>query len=51
MGKARRRHIAAGLGVDYAHTPDALGNILRSLRPHVGRNTRSILGFLGRAAK
>jgi UDP-N-acetylmuramoyl-L-alanyl-D-glutamate--2,6-diaminopimelate ligase len=23
--------------VDYAHTPDALDNVLRSLRPHVGR--------------
>ena len=26
----------AAVYVDYAHTPDALGNVLRSVRPHVG---------------
>jgi UDP-N-acetylmuramoyl-L-alanyl-D-glutamate--2,6-diaminopimelate ligase len=26
----------AAIYVDYAHTPDALGNVLRSVRPHVG---------------
>jgi len=26
----------AAVYVDYAHTPDAIGNVLRSVRPHVG---------------
>ncbi|MBE0614195.1 MAG: UDP-N-acetylmuramoyl-L-alanyl-D-glutamate--2,6-diaminopimelate ligase [Burkholderiales bacterium] len=41
-----RLELAAVLGngaavyVDYAHTPDALDNVLRSVRPHVGPRTR-----------
>ena len=30
----------AAVYVDYAHTPDALANVLRSVRPHVGANAR-----------
>jgi len=30
----------AAVYVDYAHTPDALGNVLRSVRPHVGANDK-----------
>jgi UDP-N-acetylmuramoyl-L-alanyl-D-glutamate--2,6-diaminopimelate ligase len=41
-----RLELAAVLGngaavyVDYAHTPDALHNVLRSVRPHVGANAK-----------
>jgi UDP-N-acetylmuramoyl-L-alanyl-D-glutamate--2,6-diaminopimelate ligase len=31
--------------VDYAHTPDALKNILTALRPHAGENGRLIIVF------
>ena len=30
----------AAVYVDYAHTPDALGNVLRSVRPHVGAKAK-----------
>jgi len=30
----------AAVYVDYAHTPDALANVLRSVRPHVGAQAR-----------
>ena len=30
----------AAVYVDYAHTPDALGNVLRSVRPHVGAENK-----------
>jgi UDP-N-acetylmuramoyl-L-alanyl-D-glutamate--2,6-diaminopimelate ligase len=30
----------AAVYVDYAHTPDALANVLRSLRPHVGAKAK-----------
>jgi UDP-N-acetylmuramoyl-L-alanyl-D-glutamate--2,6-diaminopimelate ligase len=30
----------AAVYVDYAHTPDALNNVLRSLRPHVGAQAK-----------
>src|SRR3990170_8882981 len=35
----------AAVYVDYAHTPDALDNVLRSVRPHVGAKDRLHLLF------
>ncbi|MEE8660952.1 UDP-N-acetylmuramoyl-L-alanyl-D-glutamate--2,6-diaminopimelate ligase [Acetobacteraceae bacterium EV16G] len=40
-------HHGASIFVDYAHTPDALGHVLQSLRPHAQRRLTVVLGAGG----
>ncbi len=47
MELAARRASGAALYVDYAHTPDAVGAALRSLRPHVMGRVVAIVGAGG----
>ncbi len=48
----RLQHVAnttggAAVYVDYAHTPDALANVLKALRPHASRNLNVVFGCGG----
>ena len=45
MQKVAAHSTGAAVYVDYAHTPDALENVLRALRPHVGKGGRLIAVF------
>jgi len=42
-----RRLNGAPVYVDYAHTPDALANVLNALRPHAGRGLAVVFGCGG----
>ncbi len=44
---AARRRNGAPIYVDYAHTPDALTNVLTALRPHAARNLVVVFGCGG----
>lgn len=47
MEKAGRHPNGANIFVDYAHTPDALGTVLKALRPHVKGRLKVIFGCGG----
>ena len=44
---AARHASGAGVYVDYAHTPDALENVLKAMRPHVDRQLKVVFGCGG----
>ena len=41
------RHNDASIFIDYAHTPDALANVLEAARPHTGARLRVVFGCGG----
>ncbi len=43
----RMEHIAQGVYVDYAHTPDALETVLKALRPHTSGKLHVVFGCGG----
>jgi len=47
MEQAGRHDSGARIYVDYAHTPDALETVLRSIRPHVGHKLSVVFGCGG----
>jgi UDP-N-acetylmuramoyl-L-alanyl-D-glutamate--2,6-diaminopimelate ligase len=47
MQLAARTHAGAPVYVDYAHTPDALANVLKALRPHTKGKLAVVFGCGG----